>query len=113
MPLARRFGAFGVRQQFTGGLIAAVGQLRVIQHTGGLLGSQFGDTLLIQRHVQRSTVFFLLLATATQGRDQQKAEGGEQQQARTKPEFSHGSVLYPTVWRDVRVLRRTARASLG
>ena len=64
MALARGVSALGVGQQFTGGFVAALGQLRCVQYPGSLLRSQFGDPLLIQGHVQGGTVFFLLATTA-------------------------------------------------
>ncbi|MCY1424975.1 hypothetical protein D9M71_407500 [compost metagenome] len=113
MPLARGLGAFGIGQQLAGSLVPALGHLRLIEHTGGLLGRQLGDTFLVKGHVQGRAVFFLLATAATQDREQQKAEGSEQQKARAKPEFNHGSVLFPAVWRDARVLRQTTHRRLA
>ncbi|MNH15072.1 hypothetical protein D3C79_746790 [compost metagenome] len=109
---ALRFGVFGVGQQLAGSFIPALGQLRLIKHASRLLGSQLGNAFLVQGDVQCGAVFFQLRTTAAQHRDQQKAQGHQQQQACSKPEISHGSVLCPAIWRGAHAPRGKGRRCL-
>ncbi|MNQ88409.1 hypothetical protein D3C85_1036690 [compost metagenome] len=103
----RRFSAFGVRQQFTGGFGATGVHLRRIEHALFLLSLQLSHALLIQRDVQGGTILFALGATAAQHRDQQKTQGNQKQQTCSEPEINH-SWFYPTGGRGASAPRQKA-----
>ncbi|MNV74353.1 hypothetical protein D3C71_1675650 [compost metagenome] len=86
-------GAFGVGQQFTGRLGAAVLVVLGGQGAGGALGIQFIQALLVQGDVEGGTVFLGLGLAATQHGNQQEGQGDQQKQAGGEPEIDHGSFL--------------------
>ena len=66
----RRGHAFSVCQQFPGGFGTPGFQLPGVQYALFKLLLQFSQTLLIQRYVERGTVFFTLGTTPAQYRNQ-------------------------------------------
>ncbi|MCY1424206.1 hypothetical protein D9M71_399430 [compost metagenome] len=103
----RRFDAFGIGQQLTGGFGATGVHLRRIEHALFLLSLQLSHALLIKRDVQGGTILFTLGTTAAQNRDQQKTQGNQKQQTCSEPEINH-SWFYPTGGRGASAPRQKA-----
>ena len=85
--------AFGIGQQLTRRLGATGFELSIVKHAILALGLQLLQALLVESDVECCAVFFSLQLANTQHRNQQKRQGGQQQQPGWQPEIDHLSFL--------------------